>query len=74
MTKKGNLPWYEYVYDDYYDCILCPQNQVLNSPTVMATESTRAKATFAKIVLFESAVRKAGNVPKPLRATSGTIT
>lgn len=33
MTKKGNLPWYEYVYDDYYDCILCPQNQVLNYAT-----------------------------------------
>ncbi len=21
MTKKGNLPWYEYVYDEYYDCV-----------------------------------------------------
>ena len=20
MTKKDNLPWYEYVYDEYYDC------------------------------------------------------
>ena len=27
-TKKGNLPWYEYVYDEYYDCILCPQYHV----------------------------------------------
>ena len=25
MTKAGNLPWYEYVYDEYYDCVLCPQ-------------------------------------------------
>ena len=33
MTKKGNLPWYEYVYDEYYDCILCPQNQVLRYAT-----------------------------------------
>ena len=29
MTKKGNLPWYAYVYDDYYDCVLCPQDKVL---------------------------------------------
>ena len=33
MTKKGNLPWYEYVYDEYYDCILCPQNQILSYAT-----------------------------------------
>lgn len=30
MTKDGNLPWYEYVYDEYYDCVLCPQNKVLS--------------------------------------------
>ena len=29
MTKDGNHPWYEYVYDEYYDCILCPQYQPL---------------------------------------------
>ena len=33
MTKKGNLPWYEYVYDEFYDCVLCPQNKVLNYST-----------------------------------------
>ena len=33
MTRKGNLPWYEYVYDEYYDCILCPQNQILSYAT-----------------------------------------
>ena len=33
MTKKGNLPWYEYVYDEYYDCILCPQYKVLSYAT-----------------------------------------
>ena len=33
MTKKGNLPWYEYVYDEYYDCVLCPQNQILSYST-----------------------------------------
>ena len=33
MTKKGNLPWYEYVYDEYYNCVLCPQNQILSYST-----------------------------------------
>lgn len=33
MTRKGNLPWYEYVYDEYYDCILRPQNKVLSYAT-----------------------------------------
>jgi transposase len=29
MTKFGFFKKYEYVYDEYYDCILCPGNQVL---------------------------------------------
>ena len=33
MTKEGNLPWYEYVYDEYYDCVLCPQYKVLKYAT-----------------------------------------
>ena len=33
MTKKDNLPWYEYVYDEYYDCVLCPQYHVLSYST-----------------------------------------
>lgn len=33
MSKKGNFPGYEYVYDEYYDCVLCPQNKVLSYST-----------------------------------------
>jgi transposase len=29
MTKEGFFKKYEYVYDEYYDCVLCPENQVL---------------------------------------------
>lgn len=29
MTKDDFFKKYEYVYDEYYDCILCPANQVL---------------------------------------------
>lgn len=30
MTKKGNHEWYKYVYDDYYDCVICPEYKVLH--------------------------------------------
>ena len=33
MTKNGFFKKYEYVYDEYYDCILCPENQVLRYST-----------------------------------------
>ena len=33
MTKAGFFKKYEYVYDEYYDCILCPENQVLKYST-----------------------------------------
>ena len=33
MTKKGNHPWYEYVYDEFYDAVICPANQMLRYST-----------------------------------------
>lgn len=33
MTKEGFFKKYEYVYDEYYDCILCPNHQVLKYST-----------------------------------------
>ena len=33
MTMKGFFKKYEYVYDEYYDCVLCPENQVLKYST-----------------------------------------
>jgi transposase len=29
MTGKGLFKKYEYVYDDYYDCYICPNNEIL---------------------------------------------
>jgi hypothetical protein len=34
MTAKGFFPKYEYVYDEFYDCYLCPNNKVLKFSTV----------------------------------------
>jgi len=33
MTKTEFFKKYEYVYDEYYDCVLCPNNQVLKYST-----------------------------------------
>lgn len=33
MTKEGFFRKYDYVYDEYYDCVLCPENHVLKYST-----------------------------------------
>lgn len=33
MTGKGLFKKYEYVYDEYYDCYICPNNEILNYTT-----------------------------------------
>ena len=33
MTGKGFFKSWEYVYDEYYDCVICPANQVLRYTT-----------------------------------------
>lgn len=33
MTKEGFFKSYEFVYDEYYDCIVCPNNKVLRYTT-----------------------------------------
>ena len=33
MTKEGFFRKHEYVYDEYYDCYICPNNQILKYST-----------------------------------------
>ena len=33
QTMKGGHEWYKYVYDEYYDCIICPEYQPLEYST-----------------------------------------
>jgi len=33
QTMKGGHEWWKYVYDEYYDCIICPEYQVLRYVT-----------------------------------------
>lgn len=33
MTKKGFFKKHEFVYDEYYDCYICPNNEILKYST-----------------------------------------
>lgn len=33
QTKRGNHEWWKYVYDEYYDCMICPEYSVLKYST-----------------------------------------
>lgn len=33
MTKEGFFKSNEFVYDEYYDCVVCPNNKVLSYST-----------------------------------------
>ena len=33
MTKDGFFKKHDFVYDEYFDCVLCPNHQVLNYST-----------------------------------------
>ena len=33
QTMKGGHEWWKYVYDEYYDCVICPEYQVLTYRT-----------------------------------------
>ena len=33
VTKKGYFKSYEYVYDEYYDCVICPECEILTYRT-----------------------------------------
>lgn len=33
MTKKGFFKKYDYIFDEYYDCMICPANEILRYST-----------------------------------------
>lgn len=59
---KGGYEWWKYVYDEYYDCAICPEYQVLSysttnrdgyreyksAPGICASCPTRQLCTHAK--------------------------
>ncbi|USF28334.1 IS1182 family transposase ISBcl1 [Firmicutes bacterium ASF500] len=61
-TMKGGHPWWSYVYDEYYDCVICPEYHILSyrttnrdgyreyrsDPTICAQCPTRHLCTKSK--------------------------
>ena len=33
QTMKGGHEWWKYVYDEFYDCVICPEYQILKYAT-----------------------------------------
>ena len=33
QTMKGGHAWWKYIYDEFYDCVICPEYQVLTYST-----------------------------------------
>ena len=62
MTTRGFFRSYKFVYDEYYDCVICPNNQVLkysttnregyrefkSNPKICATCPYRSKCTESR--------------------------
>jgi transposase len=44
MTKDGFFRKYEYVFDEYYDCFICPENQILKYSTTNRTGRAEYKS------------------------------
>ena len=44
MTKEGFFRKYEYVYDEYYDCYICPANKILKYSTTDREEYREYKS------------------------------
>ncbi len=44
MTKKGFFKKYEFVYNEYYDCYLCPEGKILKYTTTNRDGYTEYKS------------------------------
>ncbi|MGB4303354.1 MAG: transposase, partial [Syntrophomonadaceae bacterium] len=44
---KGFFHPYEYVYDEYYNCVICPNNQVLTYTTTNKKATVNSRVTRA---------------------------
>ena len=66
MTKKGFFRKYEYVYDEYFDCYICPNNEELKYSTTDKTVIRYINQILinVKIVLLKINVLKAKIIKK----------
>ena len=64
MTKRGFFKKYDYVYDEEYDCYICPDAKVLNYTTTTREGSGNINRIqrIVKIVLLETNVQRVGTM------------
>ena len=58
MTKRGGHEWWKYVYDEFYDCIICPEYQVLNYRTTNRDGYREYKSNPEICEIVQNAKRK----------------
>lgn len=76
MTKKGFLKKYEYAYDEYFDCYVCPNNQVLKYTTTNREgyREYKSDSNICKECPYLSQCTESQNHVKPLQGISGKTT
>ncbi len=59
QTMKGGHEWWKYVYDEYYDCVICPEYQPLSYRTTNRDgyREYRSAPESAPVARRESSVR-----------------
>ena len=46
QTMKGGHAWWKYIYDEYYDRLVCPECQVLTYRTTMVIDTFGQEGTM----------------------------
>ena len=72
-SKENNHPWWAYVYDEYFDDVICPNTThcIIPPQTGTATGNTKAGPIFAKLVPPEECAPKTPSAKKLCCAMSG---
>lgn len=53
MTKKGFFKKYEYFYDEYNDCYICPNNKILKYSTTNKDGYKEFKSNPKECALYQ---------------------
>ena len=61
MTKEGFFKKYEYAYDEYYDCYICPENKIL-------TYHTRTEKDIGNIKVVDYSAKTVHKYPNVQKA------
>ena len=76
MTKEGFFKKYEYVYDEYYDCYICPADQILTYRTTKpgrVNKEYKSDKSICKTVLTFPNVQKAKSMKNDLPPHLGRV-